>query len=231
MRAHLSREYSDANLSSTLNFRTGSLLHMRPLKIWLNFESHGLHGLRAICAWQSPAAASKLWGRGAKIRYVSWSRLDPSTRVRGAVFEGFVARVRTSEPVAHKPLGARRSLLSSIGFSAAARTAACTDSHRQHVCDLVHKSPFTPVLCANRQRISCYGQIVTSSPSEQRTSPVSWTAGRTCFRGRGFLKESGGCTPSQFGWFGTSTGERRWICLTRVRRRTARCSSLCLTPR
>ncbi len=74
MRAHLSREHSDANLSSTLNFRTGSLLYMRPLKIWLNFESHGLRGLRAICAWQSPAAASKLWGRGAKIRYVSWSR-------------------------------------------------------------------------------------------------------------------------------------------------------------
>ncbi len=31
--------------------------------------------------------------------------------------------------------------LSSKGFSAAARTAACTDSHRQHVCGLVHKSP------------------------------------------------------------------------------------------
>ncbi len=48
MRAHLSREHSVANLSSTLNFRTGSLLHMRPLKIWLNFESRGLRGLRAI---------------------------------------------------------------------------------------------------------------------------------------------------------------------------------------
>ncbi len=54
---------------------------------------------------------------------------DASTRVRGAVFEGFIASVRTSEPVAHKPLGARRSFLSSKGFSAAARTAACTDSH------------------------------------------------------------------------------------------------------
>ncbi len=156
--------------------------------------------------------------------------MDASTRVRGAVFEGFVARVRTSEPVAHKPLGARSSLLSSKGFSATARTAACTDSHRQHVCGLVHKSPFAPVLCANRQQISCYGRIVTPSPSEQRTSPVSWTAGLTCFRGRGFLKESGGCTPSRFGWFGPSTGEWRWICLPWARRRTARCSSPCLIP-
>ncbi len=95
---------------------------------------------------------------------------DASTR---AVFEGFVARVRISEPVAHKPLGAKSSLLSAKGFSARARTAACTDSHRQHVYGLLYKSQLAPGLCANRQRISCYGRIVTSSPSEQRTSPVS----------------------------------------------------------
>ncbi len=53
---------------------------------------------------------------------------------------GFGAVVRTSEPVAHKPLGAGSSVLSSKGFSAAAGTTACTDSHRQHVCGLVHKS-------------------------------------------------------------------------------------------
>ncbi len=47
MCAHLSRERSAANLSSTLNFRPGSLLHMRPLKIWLNFESLGLLGQRS----------------------------------------------------------------------------------------------------------------------------------------------------------------------------------------
>ncbi len=74
---------------------------------------------------------------------------DTSTQVHGAVFEGFVARVRTSESVAHKPLGAKRSLLSSKGFSAAARTAAFNDSHREHVCGLVHKSPIAPVLCAH----------------------------------------------------------------------------------
>ncbi len=37
--------------------------------------------------------------------------------------------VESSEPVAHKPPGAGSSLLSSKGFSAAARTATCTDSH------------------------------------------------------------------------------------------------------
>ncbi len=49
--------------------------------------------------------------------------------------------VRTSEQVAHKPPGAESSLLSSIGFSAAARTAACADSHRQYVRGFVYKSP------------------------------------------------------------------------------------------
>ncbi len=34
----------------------------------------------------------------------------------------------------------RSSLLSSKGFSATAETAACTDSHRQHVCGFVYKS-------------------------------------------------------------------------------------------
>ncbi len=32
-------------------------------------------------------------------------------------------------------------------------------------------------------------------------------------------------------WFGTSTGERRWICSPQVRRHSARCSSPCLTLR
>ncbi len=49
--------------------------------------------------------------------------------------------VRTSEPVAHKPVGAGSSLLSSKGFSAAARKAACFDLHQQNVHGLVNKSP------------------------------------------------------------------------------------------
>ncbi len=49
--------------------------------------------------------------------------------------------VETSEPVAHKLPGAGSSLLSSKGIPAAARTATCTDSHRQYVCGVVYKSP------------------------------------------------------------------------------------------
>ncbi len=59
----------------------------------------------------------------------SRSRMGSSVRRHA----GFGAVVRTSEPVAHKPLGAGSSVLSSKGFSG-------TDSHRQHVCGLVHKS-------------------------------------------------------------------------------------------
>ncbi len=83
------------------------------------------------------------------------------------------------------------------------------------------------------ERISCYWWTVTFSLSEQRTSPVSWTARRTCFRGRGFLKDSGSCTSSRFGWFGPATGQRRWICSPRARMHIgiACCSSPCLTPR
>ncbi len=69
---------------------------------------------------------------------------------------GFGAVVRTSEPVAHKPLGAGSSVLSSKGFSAAAGTAACTDSHRQHVCGLVQKSP---------RRRTLQGSVQTGSES------------------------------------------------------------------
>ncbi len=65
------------------------------------------------------------------------SRLGSS--VRGNASFGTV--VGTSEPVAHKPLEAGSSLLSSKGVSDATRTAAFTDSHRQHVCGFVYKSP------------------------------------------------------------------------------------------
>ncbi len=148
------------------------------------------------------------------------SRLGSS--VRGNTSLGTVAGI--SEPVAHKPPGAGNSLLSSKGFSATVGTAACTDSHRQHVCGFVYKSPERNLLKGAVQA----GNGLSSSSSELRTSPVSWSEGRTCFRGRGFLKESGDCTPSRFGWFGTASvkGERRWICSPRARTRTARCSSL-----
>ncbi len=53
----------------------------------------------------------------------------------------FGAVVGASDPMAHKPLGIGSSLFSSEGVSNTAGTATCTDSHRQHVCSLVHKSP------------------------------------------------------------------------------------------
>ncbi len=64
------------------------------------------------------------------------SRLGSS--VRGKTSFGTVAGI--SEPVAHKPPGAGSSLLSSKGFSATAGTAACSDTHRQHICGFVYKS-------------------------------------------------------------------------------------------
>ncbi len=64
---------------------------------------------------------------------------------------------------------------------------------------------------------------------------VSWSqqmhwleSGEQCSRA---YQLRGGCTPSRFRWLGTSTGERRWICSPRARRRFARCSSPCLIPR
>ncbi len=66
-------------------------------------------------------------------------RLTTGSSVQGNASFGTV--VRTSEQVAHKPPGAESSLLSSIGFSAAARTAACADLHRKYVRGFVYKSP------------------------------------------------------------------------------------------
>ncbi len=59
--------------------------------------------------------------------------------VRGNASFGTV--VGTSDPMAHKPLGTGSSLFSSKGVSGTTGTAACTDSHRQHVRSFVHKSP------------------------------------------------------------------------------------------
>ncbi len=59
--------------------------------------------------------------------------------VRGNASFGTV--VGTSDPMAHKPLGTGSSLFSSKGVSGTTGTAACTDSHRQHVRGFVHKSP------------------------------------------------------------------------------------------
>ncbi len=59
--------------------------------------------------------------------------------VRGNASFGTV--VGTSDLMEHKPLGIGSSLFSSKGVSGTTGTAACTDSHRQHVRGFVHKSP------------------------------------------------------------------------------------------
>ncbi len=59
--------------------------------------------------------------------------------VRGNASFGTV--VGTSDPMAHKPLGTGSSLFSSKRVSSTTGTATCTDSHRQHVCSFVQKSP------------------------------------------------------------------------------------------
>ncbi len=76
------------------------------------------------------------------------SRLGSS--VRGNASFGTVAGI--SEPVAHKLPGAGSSFLSFKGFSSTAGTAACTDSHRQHVCGFIEGK----TNCSVFNNPSCY---------------------------------------------------------------------------
>ncbi len=154
---------------------------------------------------------------------------SPGNSVRGHT--GFVAIVRTSEPTAHKPLGAGSSFLSAKGFTAAAGTVACAYSYRQHVCGFLHKSPrppctslYDPQLCTNMEPSLSLHQ---SSARPQSPEPQ----GRYSFEEEGFLKESASCTSGRFGLFGPGTGQLRWICLPQARMRIARCSLPHLTPR
>ncbi len=158
MKSHLSRDRAAANCLPCAFFRQGSsvqltvfqrllglkvadsavlhpgLLHMRPLQLWLESrvpwtaQTSGCLRITATSKlWHNP----DLFSRGDECID---SRLGSS--VRGNASFGTVAGI--SEPVAHKPPGAGSSLLSSKGFSATAGTAACTDSHRQHVCGFVY---------------------------------------------------------------------------------------------
>ncbi len=144
----------------------------------------------------------------------AWTQLLPSPQSERHA--DFRAVVRTSEPVAHKPLGAGSSVVSSKDFQPQLKQRhVLIHTYNMSVFSyIITKEEYDPT---SMQRIPCYERTVTFSQSEQRTSPVFWTAGQTCFRGRGFLKESGGCTLSRFGWFGLATGQRRWICSPRAR--------------
>ncbi len=132
------------------------LLHMRPLQLWLKTRvpwtawtsgrlsiavTRGC--IEALAPWRNP----NFFSRGVPLGLVT-SRVvvttDASTLGWGAGVRGdasFGAVVRASDPMAHKPIGIGSSLFSSEGVSSTTGTAACTDSHRQHVCSRVHKSP------------------------------------------------------------------------------------------
>ncbi len=76
----------------------------------------------------------------------------------------FVAMPQTQWHI-NRCLGAGSSVLSAKGFTAAAGTAACTESHRQNVCDFLYENVRSKALYKHG--------AVTFSPSEQRMSPVS----------------------------------------------------------
>ncbi len=146
----------------------------------------------------------------------------------------FGAVVRTAEPVAHKPFGAGSSVLSCKGFSAAAGTAACTDSHQQHVCNFLYKPPgrYSLQTCLYEQAADLLlwaDRIFLSIRAA--LIPSLLNRGADMLSRKGFPKESGGCTPSRFGWIWPALGEQRWICSPQARMRTVRCSSLYPTPR
>ncbi len=184
------------------------------------FAHRGLHELATSKLWDRATKASSAGGGSPGLGDVTCRGHDwrinwrPVSSVRGHA--DFRAVVRTSEPVAHKPLGAGSSVFSSKDFQPQLkqRHVLIRTENMSVISYIITKEEYDPT---SMQRISCYEQTVTFSQSEQRTSPVFWTAGQTCFRGRGFLKESGGCTLSRFGWFGLATGQRRWICSPRAR--------------
>ncbi len=115
MRARLSRERSAAILSSMRHFRLGSLLHIRPLQFCpldgMDFRPFAHNGLPRQQHQSSEAVVQRSLQPGGSpgfgdIAYRGHGRigLSPGSSVRGHT--GFVAMVRTSEPVAHKPHGA-----------------------------------------------------------------------------------------------------------------------------
>ncbi len=132
------------------------LLHMRPLQLWLKTRvpwtawtsgrlsiavTRGC--IEALAPWRNP----NFFSRGVPLGLVT-SRVvvttDASTLGWGAVCEGMPASGQWSEPQIRwhiNRLELEAVFFSSEGVSSTTGTAACTDSHRQHVCSRVHKSP------------------------------------------------------------------------------------------
>ncbi len=132
------------------------LLHMRPLQLWLKTRvpwtawtsgrlsiavTRGLHRSSGSVAQPEFLQPGSPPGVGNLTRGGHNGRIDArlGSGVRGDA--SFGAVVRATDPMAHKPIGIGSSLFSSEGVSSTTGTAACTDSHRQHVCGRVHKSP------------------------------------------------------------------------------------------
>ncbi len=132
------------------------LLHMRPLQLWLKTRvpwtawtsgrlsiavTRGC--IEALAPWRNP----NFFSRGVPLGLVT-SRVvvttDASTLGWGAVCEGMPASGQWSEPQIRwhiNRLELEAVFLALKEFQAQLELAACTDSHRQHVCSRVHKSP------------------------------------------------------------------------------------------
>ncbi len=195
-------------------FQTGQFTTHAPAEdlaeLWVTWTS----GLLRIAVSRGSIKALRPWRKDTSRVVVT---TDALTRVRGAVFEGIPASWLGSESQSQWHIN-RLEL-----FSTAARTLACTDTHRHHVCGLVNKSP---------------SGVPSRALCKQAADLLLWV---DCH----FLSIRAAHIPVSQGWhaveegdssrrvevaFGTSTGERRWICSPWARRRTACCSSPCLTP-
>ncbi len=161
MKSRLSRDRAAANCLPCAFFRQGSSVQLKVFQRLLglkgggfsgitsginytcarcsygwNLESRERRGLRDVCVRGHIEALTQ--PRSTSAGGDGWIDSRLGSRCEGNASFGTVAGI--SEPVAHKPPGAGSSLLSSKGFSATAGTAACTGSHRQHVCGFVYKS-------------------------------------------------------------------------------------------
>ncbi len=175
---------------------------MRPLKIWLKLWVTWTSGLLRIAVSRAASSSEAVAQRYVTCRGHNGC-IDSSP---GAVFEGIPASWLGSESQSQWHIN-RLEL-----FSTAARTLACTDTHRHHVCGLVNKSPSgvpSRALCKQAADLLLWVDV-TSSPSEQRTSRS---------RRADMLSRKGDSSRRVEVAFGTSTGERRWICSPWARRR------------
>ncbi len=224
------------------------LLHMRPLQLWLKTRvpwtawTSGRLSIAVTCGciealapWRNP----DLFSRGVPLGLVT-SRVvvttDASTLGWGAVCEGMPASGRWSEPQIRwhiNRLELEAVFLALKEFRAQLELATCTDSHRQHVCSFVHKSPGRHSFQGFVRAGSDFTAMGGFSPSihQSNAHPRSLES-----RGGHAFKEENSSrgmevTPRVGSDDRTSTGKRRGIYSLRARMHIARCSSPCPTPR